>query len=221
MRRHLVSVLLGPTRGTEPIVNPSRLQRAVYLFCKYVCWFYFRLGWRLRVNGSQNVPLAGPVIIAANHRSYADPPLVGVAVKRNVHFLAKEELFRFRPFGWLISTLNAHPLRRGASDVRAFKASRDILQQGEALILFPEGRRIREDALAPAKAGVGMLAAMAECPVIPAYIQNSAHMNQFKRLSVSFGSPLFAKNYPSYQALADDVMQQISRLKMELEKAKI
>ncbi len=196
-------------------------QPFLYFISKNLCYLVFKLGWRLRVRGADNVPNEGAVIIASNHRSLADPPLVGCLLKRPVHFLAKEELFSFKPFGWLISNLNAHPLKRASSDVRAFKAAREILESGNGLILFPEGRRGKTDDLQPAKAGVGMLSAMAGCPVVPVYIANSAYMKDFRPITVSYGRPLYFKDFADYQAMADGVMAEIGRLKLELATAKI
>ncbi|MCG3205934.1 MAG: 1-acyl-sn-glycerol-3-phosphate acyltransferase [Elusimicrobia bacterium] len=196
-------------------------QPFLYRFSRFVCWIFFKIIWRLHISGEEHIPKQGAVIIAANHRSLADPPLVGVSMKRMVHFIAKEELFRFRPFGWLISNLNAHPLRRGGGDVRAFKTARKILGAGEVLILFPEGRRSKTEELQPAKPGVGMLAALSECPVVPTYIKNSGFLKQLKPVSILFGSPLYFRDHPDYQSMAEAVMREISVLKSRLAKEKI
>lgn len=163
------------------------------------------------------MPESGAFIVAANHRSLADPPLIGVSSQRPVHFLAKEELFRFRPFGWLISNLNAHPLKRASHDVKALKAAKEILGSGDPIILFPEGRRSKTDTLQPAKAGVGMLSSLTGAPVIPAYIHNSGYLKEFRRLSVLFGAPLYPQNFDSYQAMADATMLEISKLQKHLQ----
>ncbi len=188
----------------------------LYRIAKISCFLVFKIVWRMKVYGKENVPKKGAVIIAANHRSLADPPLVGVATTRYVHFLAKEELFRFRPFGWLIKNLNAHPLNRGGSDIAAFKIAKKILSEGEGLIVFPEGRRSKTDELGKPKAGVGMLAHISKAPVIPTYIHNSGHLKDFKRLIVSFGSPIRYENFDSYERMAEDVMASIADLKSRL-----
>src|SRR5207253_1193849 len=96
-------------------------------------------GARIQSHADHRIAMA--FAIAATHRSFADPPLVGVSVPREVHFLAKRELFRFKPFGWLIGQLNAHPLNRRAGDVSAIRQAQRILKDGHVLIVFPEGRR--------------------------------------------------------------------------------
>lgn len=167
----------------------------------------------MEVHGLENIPQTGGVILAANHRSYADPPLVGCHISRQVHFLAKMELFQFRPFGWLITNLNAHPLNRSGSDVSALKTAKRVLEEGNTMIVFPEGRRNRSNVLGQPKAGIGLLAKMAGCPVVPVYIHNSAEMIFFKKISIYFGKPLLPEQFNSNQDIADAVMSEIQRMK--------
>ncbi len=190
--------------------------RILYDGAKNVARIFFTLGWRLSVQGKGRIPRKGPVIFAAHHRSYADPPLIGSTVPRDVHFLAKRELFNFRPFGWLIGQLNAHPLNRKAGDVGAIRAAQRLLKDGHALIVFPEGRRSKTDNLARPKAGVGMLAFLASCPVVPTYIHNSGHLVKFRKVIIRFGPPLYPHTFDSYQALAEGVMRQIQKMKEEI-----
>jgi 1-acyl-sn-glycerol-3-phosphate acyltransferase len=190
----------------------SILSPALYRTAKFLCYWIFRLVWRLRVVGTENIPPDGAIIFAANHRSLIDPPLLGSATHHYVNFLAKEELFRFRPFGWLIFNLHAHPLNRRGGDVAAFKMAKRVLGNGQALIVFPEGRRSKTDELGPARAGVGLLAQMAKCPVIPTYLHNSAYLKQLKPLTIAFGSSIWAEPDESAQSVADRVMAAIAEL---------
>jgi 1-acyl-sn-glycerol-3-phosphate acyltransferase len=182
-----------------------------YRFSRFVTWLFLKAGWRVEAIDNENIPPTGPVIIAANHKSFADPPVVGVSIPRAAHFLAKEELFRFRPFGWLIRRLNAHPLNR-RGDVGALRDAARILQEGSVLILFPEGTRHRTGGFGKARPGVGMLAMNAGCPVVPAYVKNTALMKSFKKITVRFGRPIRPEGFGSYQALADEVMRQVQLL---------
>ncbi len=186
----------------------------IYRFCRFVVWVFFATIWRLKVNGEENVPATGPVIIAGNHRSYADPPIVGISIERPVHFIAKKELFAFKPFGWLITNLNAHPLNRN-SGTEAIRAAEAILKSGQPIIIFPEGGRSTTDEFRPAKAGVGMVAMRTGTPVVPAYIHNSPAraLLRLKQVSITFGKPLIPAQYESYQALADAVMAEVKALK--------
>jgi len=189
-------------------------QRLLYPAVRFLAYAWFKLGWGLTVSGIENVPTSGPLIVAPNHQSYADPPLVGVAIPREVHFLAKQELFVFGPFGWLIRCLNAHPLNR-AGDISAFREAARLIKAGGAIIMFPEGRRMDAGVLGSPKAGVGMLAALTKAPVIPVYIHNSGYMARFRRVSVRFGEKVEPGAFSDYQSLAAEVMRRITQMKAE------
>lgn len=186
----------------------------LYVLCRFIVWCFFATIWRLKISGRENVPENGAIIISANHRSYADPPIVGISLRRHVHFIAKKELFDFKPFGWLISRLHAHPLNRG-SGAEAIRTGTSLLEAGEALIIFPEGGRSKTDEFRPAKAGVGLVAQKTGALVVPAYIDNShaAALVRLKRVSITYGKPLNPADYPSYQGLADAVMDRIREIK--------
>jgi 1-acyl-sn-glycerol-3-phosphate acyltransferase len=194
-------------------MKQSFLSPVLYRAAKFFCYCAFRSIWRLRIVGQERIPATGAIIFAANHRSFADPPLLGSATHHYVNFLAKEELCRFRPFGWLISNLHAHPLNRKGGDVAAFKTAKRVLGEGQALIVFPEGKRSKTDQIGPARAGVGLLAQMAKCPIVPTYLHNSAYLRQFRPLTIAFGDPIRAQDGESAQALADRVMAAIVELR--------
>jgi 1-acyl-sn-glycerol-3-phosphate acyltransferase len=189
-----------------------RLKRAFYVFSKTTMYVIYKIGWRLEVRGRENIPSSGAVIFASNHRSYADPPLVGASVPREVHFLAKQELFYFRPFGWMIGALNAHPLNRG-SDIGAIRAACQLLEEDFALIIFPEGGRSKTDDFRKFKAGVGLLAKSTGSKIVPTYIHNSGYMKKFKKLFVTFGPPISPEGFESYEAVAEAVKSEIQRMK--------
>jgi 1-acyl-sn-glycerol-3-phosphate acyltransferase len=172
------------------------------------------------------VPESGAVLIAANHSSYLDPPLVGGSAARPVHFLAKAELFDVPFLGWLIRGLNSHPIRRGASDPGAIRTAVKILADGHALLVFPEGTRGPEGALREPKGGVGMLAALSGAPVVPVYVQGSgrawprgAKLPRPARITVTFGPPLRFRpadgsaRRECYEAASREIMAAIARLR--------
>lgn len=114
----------------------------------------------------------GPQILAANHVSNFDPLVVGWAARREVHFLAKEELFRqSRLFAWLIRSWNAWPLRRAAGDVGALKRCSWLLRRRQTLVLFPEGTRSKSGKISKFQPGVGMLAVLNKVSVVPTLIR--------------------------------------------------
>jgi 1-acyl-sn-glycerol-3-phosphate acyltransferase len=189
-----------------------------------ISWHFLRFVERLvfgfTVTGSDIIPRSGPVIIATNHISYCDPPVVGSGVPREVHFLAKEELFRNRAFGWLISRYNAIPLKRSVGDVGALKKAVGILRQGKAVLMFPEGTRSLTGRLLKPKPGIGMIATLASAPVVPAYVTGTnrlgAALLRRARLSVSFGEPVTplagADSREGYMKVTEEVMRRIADL---------
>jgi 1-acyl-sn-glycerol-3-phosphate acyltransferase len=148
-------------------------------------------GWEVR--GREHVPRSGGVIVASNHVSYWDPPLVGAAATRELHFLAKEELFRTPVLGPLIRVFNAIPIRRGVADLSGLTKAMDVLRAGDALIVFPEGTRNRSGTLNAARPGIGMLAVSTDALVVPACIVGSNRPGKWlfrlAPLRVSFGPP--------------------------------
>lgn len=194
--------------------GPSPLGRFLYALGKLMFWTAFKVLWRARAHGVSHVPKHGAVLFASNHVSNADPPLVGSMIPRNIHFMAKQELFDVPLLGWFIRQVNAFPVKRWARDVSAFKNAQRLLESGEALILFPEGTRQREGhGFGKPKPGVGMLAHKTGCRVVPVYVHNSGKLASFKPVAVCFGKPLTAEGPEDYEAFAREVMRRIHELK--------
>jgi cytidylate kinase len=159
-----------------------------------IFWLLFRLLFHLRISGLENVPQGG-AIIAPNHQSFWDIPLVGLALAgRRTHFMAKSELFRNPLFARIIRTLLAFPVRRGAPDRTAIRYAIDILKQGELLTIFPEGTRSKTGELKAAEAGLALIAARARVPIVPVGIKGTRLMfsreERFPRVEIRVGVPL-------------------------------
>lgn len=176
-----------------------------------------------RVYGQEMVPTEGAVIVASNHISLLDPPVVGAAIPRESHFLAKKELFRNRLLALVIRTYNTVPVSRGRADRAALRRIAELLKEGQAVLLFPEGTRGPGDTLLKGKLGVGKLAVEAQVPIVPAYICASNHLRKTlfrkRRLTVSFGSPIprswigtLGQNKAAYRMVVQEVMQRIKAL---------
>jgi 1-acyl-sn-glycerol-3-phosphate acyltransferase len=128
--------------------------------------------FRLRRLGTEHIPEGG-VILASNHRSFLDPFAIGCCLGRPIYFVAKQELFKNPLLGWVLNCLGAFPIKRGASDEESVATSLALLERGEAVVIFPEGTRIRTGSLAPPKRGVGRLALQSGSPVVPIAVTNS------------------------------------------------
>ncbi|MBD3371718.1 MAG: 1-acyl-sn-glycerol-3-phosphate acyltransferase [Candidatus Coatesbacteria bacterium] len=128
---------------------------------------------RLRVHGRVFVPRRGPLIVAPTHSSFLDPIVAGVLVRRRLTFMAKAFLFEPLFFGRLIRRLGAFPLRDDGRDVSSVRLALKLLKENRAVLIFPEGTRIRRDGLGRPHPGVAMIAARSGAPVLPIYIHDS------------------------------------------------
>jgi 1-acyl-sn-glycerol-3-phosphate acyltransferase len=138
----------------------------------YYCgWLFFRIAYRLYCRAewfnAERVPVRGPVILASNHASILDPPLVGTGLERGISYLARESLFRFPGVGWLLRNWDAVPVDREGGGARGLKAILDRLLAGGGIILFPEGTRTMDGKLQPARSGIGLTVIKSNAPVVP------------------------------------------------------
>jgi len=183
-------------------------------------------GWT--VHGRNRIPREGGLIVASNHISFWDPPLVGAACRRELYFLAKEELFRTPVLGPLIRSVHAIPIRRGVADLSGMSRAIEVLKGGGALLMFPEGSRMRDGELHPARPGVGMMAVSADVPVVPCFIAGSHRPGKWwyrgMRVRVTFGAARSwrelagpeAEPTPGrtlYQQVGEGVMREIAAIK--------
>lgn len=162
-----------------------------------LCLLFGRLCWGARGHGAANVPARGGVILAANHQSFFDPPLVSMWLRREAHFMARSTLFRNPLFRKLIVACNAFPIEREARDVKGVRIAIERLRSGGALLVFPEGTRTRDGGVGSMKGGLKLLAARSGVPVVPVLIEG-AHKAWPRdralpllrgRIDVAFGRP--------------------------------
>ncbi len=208
----------------------------------------YRIGWtvframyatyfRWRVFNPENVPLQGGVILASNHASFLDPPLVGSGLRRDINYLARESLFRFPGIGALLRSWNAVPVDRDGGGARGLKAILDRLLAGGAIILFPEGTRSPDGKLQAARSGIGLTVIKSTAPVVPVRVFGTfeAYGRDIKfprpyRVMVKYGRPMDfgalraeAKTCDKprlkeiYQQVADEIMAVIAKLEAKVE----
>jgi 1-acyl-sn-glycerol-3-phosphate acyltransferase len=160
-----------------------------YDFARFVVGTIFRTSLRYRVVGAEKVPRTGGLVVAANHISNLDPPLLGVALPRPVWYMAKKELFAMPVIKQLIPRLNAFPVDRQAGGTAAVRASLRMLKEGRAVVIFPEGGR-NVTGTNQEKAGAAFLAAASGAPVVPAAIVGTRKLRPFGKVTVVFGDPM-------------------------------
>src|SRR4051812_14158348 len=155
-------------RARERGVNPI-----VYWLMRAWLQPFAHLYWRLSRIGREHIPDSGPVIFVANHRSFLDPFMIGLCSRRPIYYVAKQELFKHKLFGWFLSSLGAFPVRRGAADGDMIETAKAILKRGDPVLIFPEGTRTRPGALGRPKRGVGRLALETGATVVPVAIKGT------------------------------------------------
>jgi len=188
-----------------------------------------KIFWRVKRIGTEHIPETGGVVIASNHVAYVDPPFLGAVTPRELFYLAKAELFSNALFGWLLRKCNVIPVTRGAFDRKAITRAVNLLKEGKALLLFPEGTRSRNGKFLEPKLGLGKIALEAGVPIVPAYIHNSgkllASFLRRKRLVIGFEAPIrrgflerLPKDKEGYRSIGQEIMKKIGKLKEKIEK---
>lgn len=172
---------------------------------------------RWKVEGADNLPRQGGVVIVANHTSFWDPVVVGCAFKRRVFFMAKEELFRIPLFGTLITLLGAFPVQRDRIDRRALRLAMQKLSAGHPVVIFPEGRRSHTGELLKPQLGAALLAIKGGVPILPVALHGTRGI--IGKVRVRVGEPMsFPELYgtkPSratLEAVSGHLMEKIAAL---------
>ena len=186
-----------------------------------------RAAFQYRAYGQENIIEEGPAIMAANHQSYLDPPLVGITCKNEVYFLARKTLFEKRLLGPIISRVNAFPVDLTRGDLTALRAIINLLKEGHRTVIFPEGTRSLTGQLQQARPGIGMIIAKTLAPVVPMRIFGSFEAwpkggkIRPHPITVVVGKPLrfkkedfVAPNREVYQKTSEQVLAAIATLKM-------
>jgi glycerol-3-phosphate dehydrogenase (NAD(P)+) len=193
-------------RGVNPLVYWTLRAILVPAFVVYC---------RMQRIGREHLPKSGPLLLASNHRSFMDPFVIGMLVRRPVYYMAKRELFEKRWQAWILNALGAFPVDRGTSDSAAMDTARAILRRGDCVVVFPEGQRIRRGPLREPKRGIGRLALETGAPVAPVAVFGTEHVRRGwrirpRKIRVRAGRPLlFGMTGDSSPELAAGVTERI------------
>ncbi len=192
----------------------------------YATWFHWR------VFNPERVPASGPVILASNHASFLDPPLIGSGIRRMVNYLARDTLFDVPVVGALLRSWRVVPVDREGGGAAGLKGIMDRLRHGGIILLFPEGTRTRDGQLRAAKSGVGLVVIKSAAPVVPVRVFGTyeaygrhRHWPRPRRVAVKYGVPLDFKMWRAeaqtcsktrlkeiYQEVSDQIMAAIAKL---------
>jgi 1-acyl-sn-glycerol-3-phosphate acyltransferase len=197
-------------RSLQRGVNPF-----VYWTLRAILVPSFLIYLRMQRIGREHLPKEGPLLLAANHRSFLDPFLIGTLVRRPVYYMAKRELFEKPWQAWILNALGAFPVDRGAGDGDAMATARMILARGDCVVIFPEGTRIRRGPLRDPRRGIGRLALETGAPVAPVAVLGSEHVRKGwrirpRKVRLRVGRPLtFPTPERSSPTLAAGVTQRV------------
>lgn len=192
-----------------------------YAIARGLVSLFYHIRFKITVVGRENIPAQkGGCIIASNHVSNNDPPFVGVVFKGKYTFMAKEELFKNRLFGWVIRKLGAFPVKRGAKDFTAIDTAIESLDKGRTFIIFPEGTRSKNGELGRPKSGVSIIAVRAKAPVIPVFVKYGRKKLRRNAL-ISIGETIPKEEFEAVDitdkhgihAISNRIMGEIAKLK--------
>jgi 1-acyl-sn-glycerol-3-phosphate acyltransferase len=168
-----------------------------YEICRRLLQLVAVVVYRVRYSGQQNIPATGGVLVISNHQSHLDPPLVGIGCWRHMRYIARETLFAYRPFGWLLKSIGAISIDRDGFGIRGIKESLKALKAGEMVLIFPEGTRSSDGEIARFRPGITTLAVRSKAAILPVAIEGafrvwprSKRFPGLGRIRVHFGQPI-------------------------------
>ncbi|MGI5897197.1 MAG: lysophospholipid acyltransferase family protein [Oscillospiraceae bacterium] len=190
-----------------------------YQFARHVCTALLYVAFNYKVEGLENLPKDGGFVLCSNHRSYLDPVFLALRVKRQLNFMAKEELFQVKVLGPIIKKLGAFPVARGKGDTGAVDFAIQTIKDGKVMTMFPEGTRSKTGELLKFKSGAVVIAAQSQGSIVPACIDFKGKLRFRRRVTVRFGKPISCEELHldsldkhSLKAAREVLSQQVSAL---------
>ena len=212
----------------DPVNHEVMADMRVYQFSTRIFKLFLLIWHRLKIRGTENIPDRGGVLLASNHASFLDPPVVGVGYRgRPVHFMARDTLWNSKFGTWWMTKVGCIPVSRGTGDIKALKLTIKALKEGKAVSMFPEGTRTEDGELQEAKGGIGFIIEKSGCVVVPAYIDGTykAYPKGTKfikphKVTITYGKPITQEDFQvlgtgrkAYDAHAALIMERIAELK--------
>ena len=194
----------GGGKGRRKERHVSFWHEMWYHFCWSFCLFTMKFGFRARYRGCRNIPGKGPVLVVANHQSFLDPPAIGSGVWRRMNYLARKQLFKFKPFAWLIASVDAIPLDQEGIGFQGIKETMRRLRNKEMVLIFPEGSRSPDGQMQPFMTGYVNIAVKTGAVIVPtaivgafeAYPRQNKYPSFFKPgLRIEYGKPITPEDY--------------------------
>ncbi len=208
-----------PEKAKKNLYKPYQTPRVIWGLISFAVRIIGFLTMRVHLRGRYNIPRRGPYIIAANHLSWIDIPIIPAYALAQVVYMAKEEAFHSK-LGWLVRFLGGFPVKRGEADRQAMRTADEVLKKQKVLAIFPEGTRSKTHTMAKAHAGLGMIALRAGVPVLPVAIWGSEHgLKKFgAQVTICYGEPVVFKpkgakvTREEIESATEEVMRRIAAM---------
>lgn len=176
-----------------------------YSVIKFLANIIFRILYRVKTYGVENVPASGKFILCSNHANNLDPVFVSMVMPRQISWMAKKELFKYKTIASIVYKLGAFPVDRSQSDISAIKNALKVLKQGKVLGIFPEGTRVKSMDLEAVKPGVALLSIRSDSPILPIHIESNYKL--FSKINIYIGKPMDITNEDGIKLSTDDYIE--------------
>ncbi len=189
----------------------------LYTVLKNICKVFYHIAFRITIEGEENIPSSGGAVICPNHISNHDAVLLTAVIRRRLTYLGKEEVFKFKPFGYILKKVGAIPVKRGTGDIGAVRKAIEVLKDSKLMIIFPEGTRNKTDApLLEFRSGASLIAYKAQCPIVPCAIIGK--FKPFSKIKIVFAEPIstLGKTKDDVHSLTEEIKNEVGNMLEEV-----